>query len=166
MAIDIEWLPKPPGTNTENSAPQLFPRMVNCEVVDENKLANLMAENDIYSLGQIKGVITTFAETVAKLFVDGKVIDLPYLGTFKLSVGATCAVTPATVSSTGNVEIRGVRFQPSKELKMLISSPNFHVVARNASPYVPSASELVEPLNEYFKSHDSITRSEFSESSC
>lgn len=48
-----------------------------------------------------------------------------------------------------------------KELLERISTPDFHVVARNAAPVVPTAADLVSPLSEYFKSHDSITRTEF-----
>lgn len=153
MAIDIEWQVKPPRKDGGNTTSKMFPRIVNSEVVDENKLANLMSKDGHFSRGNAKNVLTTFGETIARLLAEGKTVNLPYLGSFKLSIGAD--------DTARSVKVKGVNFQPAKELMEIISTPNFHIVARNAAPVVPSASSLVAPLTEYFKSHDSITRTEF-----
>lgn len=153
MAIDIEWQVKPPRKDGGNTTSKMFPRIVNSEVIDESKLAKLMAEDGGFTRGHAKDVLTTFGETIVKLLVEGKTVNLPDLGTFKLSIG--------TDSTNSNVRVKGVNFQPCKELLERISTPDFHVVARNAAPVVPTAVDLVSPLSEYFKSHDSITRTEF-----
>lgn len=161
MAIDIEWQPKPPSRNDEDATPQMFPRIVNSNVVDEDALAKIISESDVYTRGQVKGLLTTFGDTIAKLLAEGKTIELPYLGSFKLSIGTNDVVTPFTTGSVRKVEVRGVSFQPGKELMGRISTPTFRVVARNAASVVPSAAELVAPLSEYLESHGSFTRTEF-----
>lgn len=161
MAIDIEWLPKPPNRNDEEGTPQMFPRIVNSEVVDEDALAKIISTYDTYTRGQVKGILTNFGETVAKLLVEGKTIQLPYLGTFRLTVGTAGIVAPSTPYSARSIEVRGVNFQPAKELMNSISNPRFRTVARNAATIVPSASDLVAPLSKFFESHGSITNSEF-----
>lgn len=161
MAIDIEWQPKPPNRSDENAELQMFPRIVNSDIVDEDALAKIMSDNDVYTRGQVKGLLTTLGETIAKLLAEGKTIELSDLGSFKLSIGTNGAVTPSATGSVRNVEVRGINFQPSRELMGRISTPKFHVVARNATPVVPSAADLVAPLSEYLESHASITRTEF-----
>lgn len=161
MAIDIEWQPKPPNRNDEDTTPQLFPRIVNSDVIDEDELAKIISDNDVYTCGLVKGILTTLGETIAKLLAEGKTIALPDLGSFRLSIGTDAAITSSATGSVRKVKVRGVNFQPAKELMSRISKPRFRVVARNAAPTVPSAADLVAPLSEYFKSHDSITRTEF-----
>lgn len=161
MSIDIEWQPKPPNRKGNDSVPQMFPRIVNSEVVDEDALAKIMSESDVYTRGQIKGILTTLSEMMAKLLFEGKTIELPYLGSFKLSIGTNNVIAPSATGSIHSIEVRGVNFQPCKELMDRISKPKFRVVARNAAPHVPSAADLIFPLSEYLETHGSITRTEF-----
>lgn len=162
MAIDIEWQLKPPGRNDNESVSRMFPRIVNSEVVDEDALAKIMSESDVYTRGQVKGVLTTLGETIARLLSEGKTVDLSELGSFKLSIGTKGTASLISTGSACNVEVRGINFQPAKELMDKISKPDFRVVARNAVPIVPSAADLIGPLSEYLETHGSITRTEFS----
>lgn len=161
MAIDIEWQLKPPGRNDNESVSRMFPRIVNSEVVDEDALAQIMSDSDVYTRGQIKGVLTTLGETIARLLSEGKTIDLSELGSFKLSIGTKGTVSRFSTGSACNVEVRGINFHPAKELMDRISKPDFRVVARNAAPIVPSAADIIAPLSEYMEIHGSITRTEF-----
>lgn len=161
MAIDIEWQLKPPGRNDNESVSRMFPRIVNSEVVDEDALAKIMSESDVYTRGQVKGVLTTLGETIARLLSEGKTVDLSELGSFKLSIGTKGTVSRSSTGSACNVEVRGINFQPAKELMGRISKPDFRVVARNAVHSVPSAADLIVPLSEYMETHGSITRTEF-----
>lgn len=160
MAIEIEWQLMPPGRSEEGTDVRMFPRIVNSSVVDEMKLAKIMSEGDAYTRGQIKGVLTVLGDTIAKLLAEGKTVELPGLGTFKLSVGANGKVTLPNISAS-NVEVRGINFQPADDLMERISKPDFRVVARGAAPVVPLVADMVLPLSEYLDAHGSITRTEF-----
>ena len=63
MAINIEWQVKPPGKNGET--PQMFPRITDCEIVNEQQLAELMASHGTLSRGNAKAALSDLAEVMA-----------------------------------------------------------------------------------------------------
>lgn len=55
MAINIEWQVKPPTKgNEEEEKPKMFPRIIDSEVVCEQRLAELMAAHGSLSRGNAK----------------------------------------------------------------------------------------------------------------
>ena len=70
MAIDIEWQVKPPGKSDDK--PQLFPRIVDSEVVNEHKLAKRIASHGSLSRGNAIAALDDFAEVMADLLREGK----------------------------------------------------------------------------------------------
>ena len=91
---------------------------------------------------------------------EGKTIDLDDFCVFKLSIGTDSYIAPSTPYHKRKVVVRGVNFQPNKVLMDAIDTPDFRTVPRNASPVVMSVEQMQHVLTEYFKTHDSITRSQ------
>ena len=87
MPIDIEWQQMPPQRNNNDSEPRLFPRIVNSPVVEEEKLAEMIAAYGGESCGTAKQVLQDFADVLARLLCEGNEVRLPSLGTFRLTVG-------------------------------------------------------------------------------
>ena len=63
MAIDIEWQVKPPTKKGETNQPQLFPRIVNADVVGDAELADKIASHS----GLSRGVVTNVLEDLANM---------------------------------------------------------------------------------------------------
>ena len=57
MPIDIEWQQMPPQRNSDDSEPRLFPRIVNSQVIKEEKLAEMIAAYGGESRGTAKQVL-------------------------------------------------------------------------------------------------------------
>ena len=57
MPIDIEWQQMPPQRNNDDSEPRLFPRIVNSQVIKEEKLAEMIAAYGRESRGTAKQVL-------------------------------------------------------------------------------------------------------------
>lgn len=160
MAIQIDWqaLPSPHGEKDEQV--QLYPRLVDNEVVDFRKLCKKVSNHSSKTVGTVIGVISDTIDVMKTLLHEGKTIDLEDFGVFKLSIGTDNYVTPTTPNSKRKVVVRGVNFQPNKMLMDAINTPNFRTVPLNASPVVMSIEQLQRTLTKYFKTHDSITRSQ------
>ena len=60
MAINIEWQVKPPGKHEDR--PQMFPRIIDSEIVCEQQLAELMAAHGSLSRGNAKTALNDLAE--------------------------------------------------------------------------------------------------------
>ena len=141
MAIDIEWQVKPPTKKGETNQPQLFPRIVNADVVGDAELADKIAAHSGLSRGVVTNVLEDLADVLATMMHEGKEVSLSSIGRFRLSIGTDADISPDTVNSTRKICVRGINFQPSDTLLNAIANPSFRQVARNASVVAPSTEQ-------------------------
>lgn len=162
MAINIEWQVKPPTKGNEKEGKsKMFPRIINSEVVCEQRLAELMTAHGSLSRGNAKAALTDLAEVMAELLREGKTIEIPMLGSFKLSIGADAEIHPDSSRRMHNIVVRGVNFLPDKQLMDAIGHPTFQWKPTTGVAIAPTVSQLIPQLNNYFQKHDSITSAEF-----
>ena len=159
MAINIEWQVKPPGKH--DSKPQMFPRITDSEIVNEQQLAELVASHGTLSRGNVKTALNDLAEVIAGLLKEGKTISIPSLGSFKLSIGTDSEIPPDSDRRMQSIVVRGVNFQPDQEFMDAIGKPTFQWKPTTGVAIAPTADQLIPQLLIYFKTHDSITREEF-----
>lgn len=161
MAINIEWQIKPPRKDDAKEEAQMFPRITDSEVVDEQRLAELIADHGTLSRGNAKTALNDLAEVMAGLLSDGKTIDIPMLGSFKLSIGTDAQIHPDSDRRMQSIVVRGVNFQPSPEFMASIGKPDFLWKPTTGVAIAPITSQLIPLLADYFKIHDNISRAEF-----
>ena len=159
MAINIEWQVKPPGKH--DSKPQMFPRITDSEIVNEQQLAELVASHGTLSRGNIKTALNDLSEVMAGLLKEGKTISIPSLGSFKLSIGTDSEIPPDSDRRMQNIIVRGVNFQPDQELLDAIGKPTFLWKPTTGVAIAPTLEQIIPQLLTYFNAHDSITRDEF-----
>ena len=159
MAINIEWQVKPPSKHEDK--PQMFPRITDSEIVSEQQLAELMASHGSLSRGNAKTALEDLAEVMATLLREGKTINLPQLGSFKLSIGTDAEIHPDSDRRMKSIVVKGVNFQPAQEFMDAIGKPSFQWKPTTGVAIAPSADQIVPRLAKYFQTHDSITRAEF-----
>ena len=159
MAINIEWQVKPPGKH--DSKPQMFPRITDSEIVNEQQLAELVASHGTLSRGNVKTALNDLAEVIAGLLKEGKTISIPSLGSFKLSIGTDSEIHPDSDRRMQSIIVRGVNFQPDQELLDAIGKPTFLWKPTTGVAIAPTLEQIIPQLLTYFNAHDSITRDEF-----
>ena len=158
MAINIEWQVKPPGKH--DSKPQMFPRITDSEIVNEQQLAELVASHGALSRGNVKAALNDLAEVMAGLLKEGKTISIPSLGSFKLSIGTDSEIPPDSDRRMQSIIVRGVNFQPDQELLGAIGKPTFLWKPTTGVAIAPTLEQIIPQLLTYFNAHDSITRDE------
>lgn len=163
MAINIEWQAKPPVKGKETGKPQMFPRITDSEVVGEQKLAELVASVGSLSRGHAKSALSDLAEVMADLLGEGKTIDIPMIGSFKLSIGTDAEIYQDSNRRMQSVVVRGVNFQPSHEFMNAIGTPHFLWQPTTGVAIAPDVSQFIPILTDYFKTHPSITRATFAQ---
>ena len=159
MAVNVEWQVKPPGKKGDE--PQMYPRITDCEVIGEERLSKLMAARGTLSQGMALAALSDLAEVMAELLSDGKAVNIPALGSFKLSIGSDAEIHPNSDGRMRSVVLRGVNFQPSNELMDGIGKPTFKWRPATGMAIAPSVDQLLPKLEQYFQTRDSITRAEF-----
>lgn len=161
MAINIEWQVKPPNKGTDDGKPQMFPRITDSEVINEQRLAEMIANRGVLSRGNVLTAINDMIEAMAELLKEGKTIDIPSLGAFKLAIGTDAQIHPDSSKRMQSIVVRGVNFQPAQQFMNAIGHPCFLWRPSTGMAIAPTSSQLVSLLVDYFKAHDSITRAEF-----
>ena len=159
MAINIEWQVKPPSKHEEK--PQMFPRITNSDTVGENELAEIIASHGPLSRGNAKMALDDLAEVMSALLREGKTIELPQLGSFKLSIGTDAEIHPDSNRRMRSIVVRGVNFRPAQEFMNAIGKPTFQWKPTAGVAIAPAAAQLIPRITEYYQTHDSITRAAF-----
>lgn len=159
MAINIEWQIKPPGKS--EGKPQMFPRITDSEIVNEQQLAELISSHGTLSRGNAKAALNDLAEVMADLLRGGKTIHIPLLGSFKLSIGTDSAIHPDSDRRMQSIVVKGVNFQPAQELIDTIGQPAFLWEPTTGVAIAPPADQLIPQLLTYLQTHGSITRDDF-----
>lgn len=159
MAINIEWQIKPPGKS--EGKPQMFPRITDSEIVNEQQLAELISSHGTLSRGNAKAALNDLAEVMADLLRGGKTIHIPSLGSFKLSIGTDSTIHPDSDRRMQSIVVRGVNFQPAQELIDAIGQPTFLWEPTTGVAIAPPADQLIPQLLTYLQTHGSITRDDF-----
>ncbi len=161
MAINIEWQIMPPNKKKGADKPLMYPRITDSEVIDEQQLAKRMAAHGALSKGQAEAAINDLADVMAKLLAEGKTIDISMLGTFKLSIGTHSQIHPDSEKRMQSIEVRGVNFHPYPQFIQAIEKPCFQWRPSTGIAIAPTADKLIPLLDNYFKTHDHLTRSAF-----
>lgn len=159
MAINIEWQVKPPSKNEDK--PLMFPRITDSIIVNEQQLAELIASHGTLSRGNAKAALGDLAEVMADLLREGKTVNIPMFGSFKLSIGTDSEIRPDSDRRMQSIVVRGVNFQPDQEFMDAIGKPTFQWKPTTGVAIAPTLEQLIPQLLIYFKTHDSITRKEF-----
>lgn len=139
----------------------MFPRITDSEIVNEQQLAELMASHGSLSRGNAKAALDDLAEVMADLLREGKTINIPSLGSFKISIGTDSEIRPDSDRRMQGIVVRGVNFQPDKGFMDAIGRLTFLWKPSTGVAIAPTADQLIPQLLTYFKTHDSITREEF-----
>ena len=139
----------------------MFPRITDSEIVSEQQLAELMASHGSLSRGNAKAALNDLVDVMAGLLREGKTIDIPRLGSFKLSIGTDEKILPDSDRRMKSIVVRGVNFQPAQAFMDAIGKPSFQWRPTTGVAIAPTADQLIPRLMAYFQTHDSITRAEF-----
>lgn len=163
MAIDIKWQVRPPQKGDTESKPQLYPRITDTEVIDEEELAQRISDYGSQSRGTVSCVLDDLADVLATLLGEGKEISLHALGRFRLSIESTAPIYPDTKGSLQAIRVRGINFQPSDALMQSIGHPSFRLSPHATATLATSATDLASQLDLFTQSHPTFTSSEFAQ---
>ena len=103
------------GFNREAQRVHYFPRWTSRGTVTKKALAKVMARSSTFSVGEVEGIMTDFAQYITDALLDGQTVEIDGLGKFRLSVSGKAQAEAKDVTAEG-VEV-GVVFVPDKEMR-------------------------------------------------
>ena len=105
---------KKKGINPNTKGTLYFPQWTRIATTTKTKLAKIMARGSTFSVGEVEGVMTDFAQHICDELLAGNAVDIAGLGTFKLRVSGKAKEKVEDVTSQGAAI--SVLFTPDGEL--------------------------------------------------
>ena len=111
---------KKKGANPQTKEVIYFPQWTRIATTTKTKLAKIMARGSTFSVGEVDGVMTDFAQYICDELLAGNAVDIAGLGTFKLRVSGKSKEKIEDVTSQGATI--SVLFTPDEELTQRLNT--------------------------------------------
>ena len=163
MSIEIDWQAYPPKQG-ENDSPlglQYYPRIRNSRKVTDEELFKIASNRSALSRGHFPAAIYKIAQAIAHELLNGNIVTLNDLGTFKLHIGTDKPVSKDNRKNLRDIAIKGVNFTPSPEFLEMLLNPDFEWKPEHVSTTPCTDEAILAQLHTWFTSHPFITRQEF-----
>ena len=105
---------KKKGTNPKTGSVIYYPQWTRVSTITKTTLAEIMARGSTFSVGEVEGTMTDFAQHICDQLLAGNAVYIQGLGTFKLKVSGTSKETIEEVTSQGAAI--NVVFEPDNKL--------------------------------------------------
>lgn len=155
----IEWQKMPPRNDGDGAGEaRLFPRLVDNGTVDFNTICNEVAAKSVFSRGELMSAFVQVVDGMRRHLAEGRTVDVPDMGTFRLSLGTEGIVSESTRQRLSRVRVEGVSYHASEAMLSGIGRPDFQNVSQPSSTQPPTAQQLIPALTDYLTEHGCITR--------
>lgn len=117
------------GTNPQTKETLYYPKWTRVATVTKTALAKIMSRGSTFSVGEVEGTMTDFAQHICDQLLAGNAVSLQGLGTFKLRVSGKSKPAAEEVTSQGATI--AVLFEPDAELTQRLNTERqFQFVAK------------------------------------
>lgn len=162
MSIKIDWQKYPPQKNAgDDEEPHYFPRTKDSRLITDEELFARMSLHSGKHRSYYMPALEDLSQAIAETLLEGNIVKLSDLGTFSLGLGTHDAVTESNFTEMENILINGVKFTPSENLLQRLQHPEFKWSPERATHPQLDDEQIVQYLEDWFITHDTITRQEF-----
>ena len=111
---------KKKGINPNTKGTLYFPQWTRVSTIRKTALAKIMARGSTFSVGEVDGMMTDFAQYICDQLLAGNAVDIEGLGTFKLKVSGKSKEKIEDVTSADATI--AVLFNPDEELTQRLNT--------------------------------------------
>ena len=111
---------KKKGINPNTRETLYFPQWTRIATTTKKALAKIMARGSTFSVGEVEGTMTDFAQHICDELLAGNAVQIDGLGTFKLKVSGKARAKVEEVTSQG-AQI-AVTFEPDADLTQRLNT--------------------------------------------
>ena len=135
---------KKKGSNPQTKATIYWPQWTRVATTTKTTLAKVMARGSTFSVGEVEGMLTDFAQYICDQLLAGDAVQLQGLGTFKLKVSGKAKETIEEVTSRDTTV--SVVFVPDEEMTQRLNAEReFQFVSKPTSEGEKDAEEDAKP---------------------
>ena len=159
MPIEYDFYRNPNSQGTNKK--RYHARVVSSNRISTNELAEEIQNECSLTIADVKAVLIALGDKLAKHLGDGSKVHLEGIGYFQVNLQCKEEVrTPRSVRSE-NVEFKSVSYRADNELKKHLRNQKIQRSQTKIHSAEMTEEEIDQKLTEYFKTHETLTRSQF-----
>ena len=159
MPIEYDFYRNPNSQGTNKK--RYHARVVSSNRISTNELAEEIQNECSLTIADVKAVLIALGDKLAKHLGDGSKVHLEGIGYFQVNLQCKEEVrTPRSVRSE-NVEFKSVSYRADNELKKHLRNQKIQRSQTKIHSVEMTEEEVDQKLTEYFKTHETLTRSQF-----
>ena len=159
MPIEYDFYRNPNSQGTNKK--RYHARVVSSNRISTNELAEEIQNECSLTIADVKAVLIALGDKLAKHLGDGSKVHLEGIGYFQVNLQCKEEVrTPRSIRSE-NVEFKSVSYRADNELKKYLRNQKIQRSQTKIHSVEMTEEEIDQKLTEYFKTHETLTRSQF-----
>ena len=159
MSIEYDFYRNP---NSQGSNKKRYhARVVSSNRISTDELAEEIQKECSLTITDVKAVLIALGDKLAKHLGDGSKVHLDGIGYFQVNLQCKEEVCSTRSVRSDNVEFKSVSYRADNDLKKHLKKQKIQRSQTKIHSVEMTEEEIDQKLTDYFKTHDTLTRSQF-----
>ena len=159
MSIEYDFYRNPNSQGTNKK--RYHARVVSSDRVTTDELAEEIQNECSLTITDVKAVLIALGDKLAKHLGDGSKVHLEGIGYFQVNLQCKEEVCTTRSVRSENVEFKSVSYRADNELKKHLKKQKIQRSQTKIHSVEMTEEEIDQKLTDYFKTNDTLTRSQF-----
>ena len=159
MSIEYDFYRNPNSQGTNKK--RYHARVVSSDRITTDELAEEIQNECSLTITDVKAVLIALGDKLAKHLGDGSKVHLEGIGYFQVNLQCKEEVCTTRSVRAENVEFKSVSYRADNELKKHLKKQKIQRSQTKIHSVEMTEEEIDQKLTDYFKTNDTLTRSQF-----
>lgn len=159
MSIEYDFYRNPNSQGTNKK--RYHARVVSSDRITTDELAEEIQNECSLTITDVKAVLIALGDKLAKHLGDGSKVHLEGIGYFQVNLQCKEEVCTTRSVRSENVEFKSVSYRADNELKKHLKKQKIQRSQTKIHSVEMTEEEIDQKLTDYFKTDDTLTRSQF-----
>ena len=159
MSIEYDFYRNPNSQGTNKK--RYHARVVSSDRISTDELAEEIQNECSLTITDVKAVLIALGDKLAKHLGDGSKVHLEGIGYFQVNLQCKEEVCTTRSVRSENVEFKSVSYRADNELKKHLKKQKIQRSQTKIHSVEMTEEEIDQKLTDYFKTNDTLTRSQF-----
>ena len=159
MSIEYDFYRNPNSQGTNKK--RYHARVVSSDRISTDELAEEIQNECSLTITDVKAVLIALGDKLAKHLGDGSKVHLEGIGYFQVNLKCKEEVRTTRSVRSEYVEFKSVSYRADNELKKHLRNQKIQRSQTRIHSREMTEEEIDQKLSDYFKTHDTLTRSQF-----
>ena len=159
MSIEYDFYRNPNSQGTNKK--RYHARVVSSDRITTDELAEEIQNECSLTITDVKAVLIALGDKLAKHLGEGSKVHLDGIGYFQVNLQCKEEVRTTRSVRSDNVEFKSVSYRADNELKKHLKKQKIQRSQTKIHSVEMTEEEIDQKLTDYFKTNDTLTRSQF-----